>query len=49
MMQPVIDESPRYNFTDTDLTQLHSNLEASIKSTLSNELRQHVEGHVDKV
>ena len=46
---PVGDETPRYNITDADLAHLHSDLTASIRSTLSKDIRQHVEKHVDEV
>lgn len=46
---PLADDTPHYNITDSDLTQLHSKIEASIRSTLSDDVRKHVEDYVDKV
>jgi SUN domain-containing protein 1/2 len=46
---PVTEESPQYNITNIDVTKLHSELLSSIKSTLSEDVRRHVEEHMDKV
>ena len=39
------EDTPHYNITQTDLTHLTT----SIRSTLSGDVHQHVEEHMDKV
>lgn len=46
---PATLESPEFNITGADLDRLRSEIAASIRTTLSKDVRHHVTEHVDKV
>ena len=48
-MVPATIESPEFNITGADLDRLRSEIAASIRTTLSKDVRHHVTEHVDKV
>lgn len=48
-MVPATLESPEFNITGADLDRLRSEIAASIRTTLSKDVRHHVTEHVDKV
>ena len=46
---PSTPNSTQYNITSADLSKLHSELTASIRSTLSIDVHHHVESHMNEV